>query len=91
MRGGPELTYVEQPFLDQLASMGWKVVVMHRDHVLSAGDYARAFRPRLDRGSSWNKFQWFRHVTKRARQGVINGRAFISAFSARSLRPQVRT
>jgi hypothetical protein len=26
MSGGPELSQVEQPFLDQLASMGWKVV-----------------------------------------------------------------
>ena len=26
MSGGPELSEVEQPFLDQLAPMGWKVV-----------------------------------------------------------------
>ncbi|MCA9630971.1 MAG: type I restriction endonuclease subunit R [Myxococcales bacterium] len=32
MSGGPELTDVEQPFLDQLASMGWKVITGSLDH-----------------------------------------------------------
>lgn len=31
MSGGPELTEVEQPFLDQLASMGWKLVTGSTD------------------------------------------------------------
>ena len=32
MTGGPEFTEVEQPFLDQLASMGWKVITGSLDH-----------------------------------------------------------
>jgi type I restriction enzyme R subunit len=32
MSGGPEYNEVEQPFLDQLASMGWKVVTGSVDH-----------------------------------------------------------
>jgi type I restriction enzyme R subunit len=32
MIGGPELSYVENPFLNQLASMGWKVITGSIDH-----------------------------------------------------------
>lgn len=32
MSGGPEFDYVENPFLDQLVSMGWKVVTGSVDH-----------------------------------------------------------
>ncbi len=32
MTGGPEFTEVEQPFLDQLATMGWKVITGSVDH-----------------------------------------------------------
>jgi type I restriction enzyme, R subunit len=31
MSGGPELVKVEQPFLDQLAGMGWKIVIGNLD------------------------------------------------------------
>ena len=32
MSGGPEFIEVEQPFLDQLASMGWKIIMGSTDH-----------------------------------------------------------
>ncbi len=32
MSGGPEFTEVEEPFLEQLASMGWKVITGSVDH-----------------------------------------------------------
>lgn len=32
MSGGPEFEEVEQPFLDQLASMGWEVFTGSLDH-----------------------------------------------------------
>ncbi len=32
MSGGPEFTDVEQPFLNQLASMGWKIITGSVDH-----------------------------------------------------------
>ena len=32
MTGGPEFEIVEQPFLDQLASLGWKLVIGSLDH-----------------------------------------------------------
>jgi type I restriction enzyme R subunit len=32
MSAGPEFSYVEQPFLNQLASMGWKVITGSVDH-----------------------------------------------------------
>lgn len=32
MSGGPEFENVEQPFLDQLVSMGWKIVTGSLDH-----------------------------------------------------------
>lgn len=31
MSGGPELTQVEEPFLNQLAGMGWKIVTGNFD------------------------------------------------------------
>ena len=31
MTGGPEWTDVEEPFIDQLASMGWKLVIGNLD------------------------------------------------------------
>lgn len=37
MTGGPELTYVEQPFIDQLVRMGWKFVTGNLDHASATG------------------------------------------------------
>lgn len=65
MIGGPELEYVENPFLDQLNSMGWKVVIGSVDHpsvtgrdsfreVLIKGDLAKALlRNNLRDGKPW--------------------------------------
>ncbi len=65
MSGGPELSYVENPFLDQLASMGWKLIIGSVDHpsvtgrenfreVLLKDDLARALtRINLRDGRSW--------------------------------------
>jgi type I restriction enzyme, R subunit len=62
---GPELTDVEQPFLDQLATMGWKVVTGSVEHpsvtgrtnfreVLMKGDLAKSLeRINLRNGSPW--------------------------------------
>ena len=63
--GGPELTYVENPFLDQLASMGWNIVIGSVDHpsvtgratfrdVLIKPDLAKALaRLNLRDGKPW--------------------------------------
>lgn len=48
MTGGPELTEVEQPFLDQLASMGWKVITGSVDHPSVTG--RESFREVLIKG-----------------------------------------
>ncbi len=65
MSGGPELDYVENPFLDQLASMGWKLITGSVDHpsvtgrdnfreVLIKDDLAKALqRINLRDGSPW--------------------------------------
>ena len=65
MSGGPEFDYVENPFLDQLASMGWKVIVGSVDHpsvtgrdnfreVLIKDDLAKALkRINLRDGKDW--------------------------------------
>jgi len=65
MSDGPELTHVEQPFLDQLASMGWKILTGSVDHpsvtgrdnfreVLIRDDLAKARRRiNLRDGNPW--------------------------------------
>lgn len=65
MTGGPEFTDVEQPFLDQLAGMGWKVVTGNLDHpsvtgresfreVLLVSDLKQALRRvNLHHGQPW--------------------------------------
>ncbi|MBL9027441.1 MAG: type I restriction endonuclease subunit R [Myxococcales bacterium] len=65
MSGGPEFTEVEQPFLDQLVSMGWKLVTGSVDHpsvtgresfreVLIKDDLAKALRRiNLRDGKQW--------------------------------------
>ncbi len=65
MSGGPELSYVENPFLDQLASMGWKLIAGSVDHasvtgresfreVLIKDDLAKALRRiNLRDGKPW--------------------------------------
>ena len=62
---GPEFEYVENPFLDQLASMGWKVITGSVDHpsvtgrenfreVLIRDDLAKALRRiNLRDGKPW--------------------------------------
>ncbi len=65
MSGGPEFTYVEQPFLDQLAGLGWKIVTGSVDdptvtgresfrEVLLRDDLCRALRRiNLRDGAEW--------------------------------------
>lgn len=65
MSGGPEFTEVESPFLDQLSSMGWRVVTGSVDHpsvtarndfreVLIKGDLSKAIRRlNLRDGKQW--------------------------------------
>ena len=59
MSGRPEFSYVEQPLLDQLASMGWKLVTgkfIHselRNGVVGCYLFKRSQKRRLPMNNPW--------------------------------------